>query len=93
MIDKKICDWLMDNADVPIRYRVARELLKDGKTAKKIKSELFEHKEVQKWLKLLKPEMPVKNSLGYMEHGSFDFCLENALPKLEIGRASCRERV
>ena len=33
-------------------------------------------------MKLLKPELPVKYSLGYMEHGSFDFCLENALSKL-----------
>ena len=82
MIDNKICDWLMDNADVPIRYRVARELLKDEKYAAKIESELFEHKEVQKWMKLLKPELPVKYSLGYMEHGSFDFCFENALLKL-----------
>jgi hypothetical protein len=24
MINQKICDWLMNNADAPIRYRVAR---------------------------------------------------------------------
>ena len=46
MINTKICDWLMDNADAPIRYRVARELLKDEKTAKKIEPELFENKVV-----------------------------------------------
>lgn len=27
MISEKVCDWLMDNADAPIRYRVASELL------------------------------------------------------------------
>lgn len=41
MINTKICDWLMDNADAPIRYRVAREFLKYEKTAKNIKAELL----------------------------------------------------
>ena len=82
MIDQKICGWLMESADAPVKYRVARELLRDEKTAKNLEGELFENKEVQKWLKLLKPEMPIQRSFGYMEHGSFDFCLENALPKL-----------
>ena len=80
MIDTKICDWLMDNADAPIRYRVARELLKDEKTAKKIEPELLENKEVQKWLANLKPNDPPQHR--GMEHGCFDFCLENAMPKL-----------
>jgi len=82
MLDEKTCAWLIDNADAPIKYRVARELLQDEKSAKKIESELLEHKEVQKWLANLKPNEPVQYSIGYLEHGSFDFCLENALPKL-----------
>jgi hypothetical protein len=80
MIDEKIYDWLMDNADAPIRYRVARELLKDEKAAKNIEGELFSHKEVQKWLVNLKNENPT--GVWCYEHGSFDICLENALPKL-----------
>jgi len=36
MTNTKICDWLMDNADAPIRYRAALEFLKDKKTAKTI---------------------------------------------------------
>ena len=72
-------DWLMDNADAPIRYRVARELLKDEKLAKKIEPELLENKEIQKWLTNLKPNDPPQYWL--MEHGSFDFNLENAMSK------------
>ena len=79
MIDTRLCEWLMDNADAPIRYRVARALLKDEKTAKDIESELLENKEVQKWLAYLKPHDPPQHR--GMEHGCFDFCLENALPK------------
>jgi len=82
MIYTKICGWLMDNADAPIRYRVAGELLKDDTAAKNIEPELLENKEVQKWLANLKPNEPVQYSIGYMEHGSFDFCLENTIPKL-----------
>ena len=92
MIDAKICDWLMDNADAPVCYRVARELLKDDKTAKKIENELFENKEVQKWLKNLKPTNPPQHRS--MEHGSFDFCLENALPKVvQLGLHGGMEQV
>jgi len=80
MIDEKICGWLIDNADAPIRYRVAKELLKDDKIAKNIESELFENKEVQKWIVNLKNEKPLTRN--HLEHGSFDVCLENALPKL-----------
>lgn len=80
MINTKICDWLMDNADAPIRYRVAREFLKDEKTAKDIEEELLENPAVTLWLKNLKPQTPPQH--WSMEHGSFDFCLENALPKV-----------
>ena len=79
MIDTKVCSWLMDNADAPIRYRAARELLKDEHAAKKIEPELLENKDVQKWLANLKPHDPPQHR--GMEHGCFDFCLENALPK------------
>ena len=80
MINIKICEWLMDNADAPIRYRVARELLCDEKAAEKIEKELLENREVQYWLSILKPQTPPQH--WSMEHGSFDFCLENALPKI-----------
>jgi hypothetical protein len=74
MIDTKICDWLMDNADASIRYRVTRELLKDEQAAKKIELELLENTNVLKWLKNLQSEV--------ICHGCFDNSLENAAPKL-----------
>ena len=70
----------MDNADAPIRYRVARELLKDETAAKKIESELFDNKTVALWLANLKPHDPPQHWL--MEHGCFDFNLENAMAKV-----------
>jgi len=79
MIDTKQCEWLLENADAPIRYRVARELVKDDAMAKGIEGELLENPTVQLWLKNLKPETPPQHHS--MEHGSFDFCLENALLK------------
>jgi len=79
MIDTKICEWLLENADAPIRYRVLREFLKDEKAAKKMENELLENAEVKKWLKNLKPENPPQSR--HMFHGSFDFCLENAMAK------------
>lgn len=84
MLDTKVCEWLMNNADAPIRYRVARELLKDKKTAQKIENELLENPAVKLWLKNLKPETPPQHR--GMIHGSFDFCLENAMLKaLQLG--------
>jgi len=79
-VNEKVCAWLMDNADVPIRYRVARELLQDNASAKKIAPELFEHPAVKLWLDNLTPHNPPQH--WSMDHGSFDFNLENALPKL-----------
>ena len=70
----------MDNAGAPIRYRTARELLKDHQTADKIKPELLGNPVVQLWLQNLKPDMPPQH--WSMEHGSFDFNLENALLKV-----------
>lgn len=80
MIDAKICDWLMENADAPIRYRVAREFLKDEKAAKEIEEELLKNPAVILWLNNLKPQTPPQH--WSMEHGSFDFCLENAMSKI-----------
>ena len=80
MVDTKLCDWLMNKADAPVRYRVARELLKDEKTAKEIEGELLENPVVIQWLNNLKPHTPPQH--WSMEHGSFDFCLENALLKI-----------
>ena len=74
-----ICEWLIGNADAPVRHRVYREILKDGNSAKSTEDELFENPSVKLWLKNLKPEDPPQH--WSMEHGSFDFCLENALLK------------
>ncbi len=70
----------MDNADAPIRCRVARELLHEAKATEKFESELLENHEVQFWLGNLKPKTPPQH--WSMEHGSFDFCLENAISKI-----------
>ena len=98
MIDAAICDWLLDNADAPIRYKVARELLKDENTAKSIESELFENTIAQKWLSNLKPYNPPQRGYNEMVHGSFDFCLENAMNKavklgLHAGMPQMRDAV
>ncbi len=79
MTNTAVCDWLMAHADTPIRYRIAREFLLDFKTAQALEPELFKHKAVVFWLALLKPASPPQHR--WMEHGSFDFCLENALLK------------
>ena len=52
MTDIKICGWLIDNADAPIRYRVARELLKDEKAAKKLEAELLENRKCKNGLEI-----------------------------------------
>jgi hypothetical protein len=58
---------------------VAREFLRDDETAREIEIELLEHPLVKLWLKNLKPDDPPQH--WSMEHGSFDFNLENALLK------------
>ena len=69
----------MDCADAPIRYRTARELLHDVKTAKALESELLACPAVSLWLHNLKPDL--SRGRRFAEHGSFDDCLENALLK------------
>jgi len=51
--------YLMENADASIRYRVARELMKDEKAAKQIESELLNHPMVVKWLDNLNSKTPI----------------------------------
>ena len=75
----KSIDFLLESADEPIRYRVLREFVKDERAAKEIEVEFLENAVVALWLKNLKPETPPQHHS--MEHGSFDFCLENALLK------------
>lgn len=79
MIGLKACEWLMANADAPIRYRVARELLGDINTAGKIETELLGNPAVRLWINNLNPQNSPKQYL--MLHGSFDYCFENALLK------------
>lgn len=80
MADTKACEWLIENGGITTRYRVFRELLQDETEAKKIEDELLSADVVMKWLKLLKPETPPQHRS--MAHGSFDFCFENAMPRL-----------
>ena len=80
MADPRLLHWLMDHAGVPVRYRIARELLGDLTTARKLEKELLDFPIVRLWLKNLKPQTPPQHR--WMEHGSFDFCLENAALKL-----------
>ena len=80
MLDANLCEWLVENADAPIRYRVLREFFKDDDAASEIEAELLENPVVKTWLRNLKPETPPQH--WSMEHGSFDFCLENALAKI-----------
>jgi len=72
-------DFLLESADAPIRYRVLREFAKDERAAKEIEAEFLANAAVALWLKNLKPETPPQRRS--MEHGSFDFCLENAMLK------------
>jgi hypothetical protein len=71
--------WLLEHADAPIRYRVLRELYQDEKAAREAEKDLLEHPAVRLWLNNLKPDTPPQH--WSMEHGSADFCLENALLK------------
>lgn len=80
MTDASVYNWLMDNADTPIRYRVARELLSDERTAKNIKAEFLENSLVQKWLRNLEPAVSRRRN-DFPVHGSFDNRLENAVLK------------
>jgi len=75
----KSIDFLLESADEPIRYRVLREFVKNERAAKEIEVEFLENAVVALWLNNLKPETPPQRHS--MEHGSFDFCLENALLK------------
>lgn len=78
MIDKQVCEWLIENGDVTTRYRVYKELLCFENEAEKIKSELLENEKVKYWLNALKPEVPPQHR---MHHGSFDYNFENAILK------------
>ncbi len=79
-MDARICEWLMENADTPIRYRIAREFFQDIEESKRLQTELLEHPAVIEWLGYLKPDTPPKH--WSMEHGSMNYCLENAGVKI-----------
>jgi len=79
MINIKICEWLLENADAPIRYRIAREFLKEEKMVLQIESELLDNSIVKLWLKNLKPNEPPQHR--WMVNGCNDFNLENAMTK------------
>jgi hypothetical protein len=75
----KSIDFLLENADTPIRYRILREIQGDEKAAKELEPELSANDVVAYWLYNLKPETPPQHR--FTDHGSFDFCLENAMLK------------
>ncbi len=79
MVETAIDAWLMDNADAPIRYRTARELLYDFQAIKALEPALLKHTAAGQWLRNLKPILPPQHR--WLEHGSFDYCLENAMLK------------
>lgn len=71
--------WLLENADLPIRYRVLRELNGDDDAAGIIECDLLEHPEVSRWLKNLK-----QDAIGHPReryHGFMDGQFENAVQK------------
>jgi hypothetical protein len=78
MTDNKICQWLTEKADAPIRYRVYREFLNKADDAKTMENELLQHPEVIRWLKNLKPDLTQRD----LYHGSFDTKFENAMLKV-----------
>jgi hypothetical protein len=77
LINADICQWLLENADAPIRYRISREFqnIKSDEAGK----DLLENPMVKLWLKNLKPDTPPQHLS--MVHGSFDYNLENAMSK------------
>ena len=80
MINNSACEWLAANADSPIRYRIYREIFKNEAAAKVMEAELFDNTEVKRWLQNLSSAASPQNRS--LEHGSVDFCLENALLKI-----------
>jgi hypothetical protein len=79
IMKQRMIEYLLENADTPIRYRVLREIVKDEQATKELKPELLDNNVVSLWLKNLKPETPPQHR--FTDHGSFDFCLENAMLK------------
>lgn len=77
-------DWLMAHADTPIQYRLTREIARNRAAARRMEKTLLDNSTVQQWLRNLKPATPPQHTS--MEHGSFDFCLENAaLKAMQLG--------
>ena len=81
MFNTNNCEWLLETADTPIRYRVFREILKDMKSVRKIESELINHPVVEMWLKLLNPNNSVRKAENLI-HGSPNEYIENAMLKI-----------
>ncbi len=81
-------NWLMENADSVIRYRIANEFIKDGNNCdlKDLQQKMLENTEVQLWLENLRLKIPSQDRRHDMVHGSFDFSFENAMLKaLQLG--------
>jgi len=49
MIKAETYEWLIENADTPIRYRVYRGIMKDDKAAVKTENELLDSPVVKLW--------------------------------------------
>ncbi|MDD3243955.1 MAG: hypothetical protein PHD32_09565 [Eubacteriales bacterium] len=77
MPDPSVCEWLLRSADISIRSRTARELLKDEAATKKLEPELLASPGVERCMK----NLALCQGEHFAVHGSFDYCLENALLK------------
>jgi len=73
------CNWLLENADVPIRYRVYREFLKDEKATLRLEADLLDNPNVKYWLGKLTPLFG--EHFSRLFHGAQDYCLENSILK------------
>jgi hypothetical protein len=77
-LDRYAYEWLLENADIPIRYRVLRELCGDDEAARKIESDYLSHPELARWICNLKQEDKRPRE---RHHGYLDAHFENAIQK------------
>ncbi len=85
--------WLLENADIPVKYRVLRELCRDSEAARQIEEEYLSHPEVARWLSNLKQEGKQPRE---RYHGCLDAHFENAIQKcaqlgMHAGLAAVRD--
>ena len=78
-MEEQWAQWLMENGGASIRYRVARELLRETSCMQHLQDHLVNDPQAQLWLTHLKAMPPIRlNDI----HGSGDGQFENAMAKL-----------